>query len=434
MTSPVGIDPFDQARVRVWEKLTPKERDKCAETNTINDIWKAIQETQEMQSKLGMLGNMNKIRPYLDGLQRYAKVIEVFVQVNPAILALIWGPIKFLLQLSSNYFHGYDKLLDVFHEIGSSFPQFQQIADIFQGSSQMANYFGLFYAEIIEFHYQALRFFRQTRWKALFEVLWPQYEDIFTVIQRNIEKHKDLIDRQVTILVIKEARRESVESLKRFQEERDYREFCTFEKNIPYYDNKPRLNDVKRKHCAETGKWVFTDPRFQSWLNASSSEAKQRLLWLAGASGAGKTFLCYSILQYLLERVQADDSTCVLYAFPTYDDTSGNTLAAITGSLVYQICQKHPPLIPAANQEYDTLSRHHGGLLINPWGELLETFIYGSEPVYIILDGLDECDESQRKQLLETILNLCSCCSNLCILVSSRKEFDIQRGLRTSAK
>ncbi|KAF8541863.1 hypothetical protein BDD12DRAFT_827786 [Trichophaea hybrida] len=357
MTSPVGIDPFDQARVRVWEKLTPKERDKCAETNTINDIWKAIQETQEKQSKLGMLGNMNKIRPYLDGLQRYAKVIEVFVQVNPAILALIW--------LSSHYFQGYDKLLDVFHEIGSSFPQFQQIADIFQGSSQMANYFGLFYAEIIEFHYQALRFFRQTRWKALFEVLWPRYEDIFTVIQRNIEKHKDLIDRQVTILVIKEARREK----------RDFREFCTLEKNIPYYDYKPRLYDVERKHCAETGKWVFSDPRFQSWLNASSSEAKQRLLWLAGVPGAGKTFLCYSILQYLLERVQADGSTCVLYAFPTYDDTSGNTLAAITGSLVYQICQKHTPLIPAANQEYDTLSRNHGGLLINPWGKLLETFI-----------------------------------------------------------
>lgn len=119
----------------------------------------------------------------------------------------------------------------------------------------------------------------------------------------------------------------------------------------------------------------------------------------------------------------------MLYAFPTYDDTSGNTHAAITGSLVYQICQKHPPLIPAANKEYDTLSRRHGGLLINPWGKLLETFICGSEPVYIILDGLDECDESQRKQLLETILNLCSCCPNLCTLVSSRKEVDIRRKL-----
>ena len=65
-------------------------------------------------------------------------------------------------QVASNYFHGYDRLLDVFHEIGSSLPQFSDRAEIFKGSDQMASYLGLFYAEIIEFHYQAMRFFRQT--------------------------------------------------------------------------------------------------------------------------------------------------------------------------------------------------------------------------------------------------------------------------------
>ena len=64
-------------------------------------------------------------------------------------------------QVASNYFQSYDRLLDVFHEIGSSLPQFHDIAEIFQGSGQMANYLSLFYAEIIEFHYQAMRFFRQ---------------------------------------------------------------------------------------------------------------------------------------------------------------------------------------------------------------------------------------------------------------------------------
>ena len=65
-------------------------------------------------------------------------------------------------QVASSYLQGFDKLLDVFHEIGSSLPQFSDIAEIFKGSDLMANYLGLFYAEIIEFHYQAMRFFRQT--------------------------------------------------------------------------------------------------------------------------------------------------------------------------------------------------------------------------------------------------------------------------------
>ncbi|KAF8244056.1 hypothetical protein K440DRAFT_605468 [Wilcoxina mikolae CBS 423.85] len=434
MASSLQIEAFEQARDRVWKKLTPKEKGELAGTCTIHDVWEVTQKIQKEQAGRGMLGNMNKIRPYLDGLNRYGDVIAVFVSVKPDILGLIWGPIKLLLQLASNYFQGYDKLLDVFHEIGSSLPQFQQIEEIFhnQGSDQIANYLSLFYTEIVEFHYQALRFFRQTRWRALFEVLWPRYEEIFTAIHRNIEKHKGLIDRQVNMLTIKEARQESQEALKRYQEERDFRELCKLEKNISHFDYTPRLYDIQSRYCADTGKWIFTDSRFRAWLDAGSNEAKERLLWLAGVPGAGKTFLCYSILQYLQERAQADGSTCVLYAFPTYDNASGSTQAAITGSLVYQFCQANPPLIPAANKEYDTLSRR--SILLNPWGKLLETFICGSEPVYIILDGLDECDQSQRKQLLETVLNLCSSCPNLHILVASRKEFDIRRELEKNCE
>jgi hypothetical protein len=52
-------------------------------------------------------------------------------------------------------------LLDVFYEIGSSLPQFQDIEEIFSGSDQLANYLGLFYSEIVDFHFQALRFYRQ---------------------------------------------------------------------------------------------------------------------------------------------------------------------------------------------------------------------------------------------------------------------------------
>ena len=65
-------------------------------------------------------------------------------------------------QVASNDFDGYEKLLDAFYEIGSCLPQFHDIADIFQGSDAVADYLSLFYAEIIEFHYQAMRFFRRT--------------------------------------------------------------------------------------------------------------------------------------------------------------------------------------------------------------------------------------------------------------------------------
>ena len=52
------------------------------------------------------------------------------------------------------------------------------------------------------------------------------------VIHQNIEKHKKLIDRQINILAIKEARMEREESLRINQIERDHRELSRLKKNL----------------------------------------------------------------------------------------------------------------------------------------------------------------------------------------------------------
>ena len=84
------LEPFERARKNVWNNLTTKEKNELAGKCTIEDVWKVAKGIQEKQAKRRELGNMNKIRPYLDGLQRYGDVIGVFVSSNPGILALIW--------------------------------------------------------------------------------------------------------------------------------------------------------------------------------------------------------------------------------------------------------------------------------------------------------------------------------------------------------
>ena len=84
------LEPFERARKRVWEKLTAEEKNKLAATCTIKDVWKIAADIQEKQSKRRELGNMNKIKPYLDALESYDDIIKIFVSAKPEILALIW--------------------------------------------------------------------------------------------------------------------------------------------------------------------------------------------------------------------------------------------------------------------------------------------------------------------------------------------------------
>ena len=129
---------------------------------------------------------------------------------------------------------------------------------------------------------------------------------------------------------------------------------------------------------------------------------------------------------------QTNESTQILYAFPSDGDAGGNTKAAIIRSLLYQLCRANPSLIPAVNKEHD--ASYSRSLLSNVCDNLLEKFICSSEPVYIIVDGLDECEMIEREQLLRTILHLSKTCSNLHVLVASRKEVDIRQALKTNCE
>ena len=84
------LEPFERARKKVWNNLTAKEKNELACTCTIEDIWKVATDIQNEQAKRRELGNMNKIRPYIDGLKRYDDVIKVLISSNPGIMALIW--------------------------------------------------------------------------------------------------------------------------------------------------------------------------------------------------------------------------------------------------------------------------------------------------------------------------------------------------------
>lgn len=120
-----------------------------------------------------------------------------------------------------------------------------------------------------------------------------------------------------------------------------------------------------------------------------------------------------------------DQST--LYYFCGEHVAGGDTRATILRTLLVQLLQQNPGMVPLVHQAYcEKMSHRSGPALETVLQEILPTVNAAS----IIVDGIDECNSEMQKELLRSfgkIQKLANC--NYKLFVSSRDEPQIQRSL-----
>jgi len=145
----------------------------------------------------------------------------------------------------------------------------------------------------------------------------------------------------------------------------------------------------------------------------------------------GKTHLSSSILNHLWTETETPGTGRVLYAFPTYSDEKGNTRRGIIRTLISQLCSTDTALTAMVVSECDGKKGTTERWTDVQWKDQLQKLIetVGDEPCYILLDGLDECDERHRSSLLNDMIALATRCPSVHVLISSRPEADIEKCL-----
>ncbi len=197
------------------------------------------------------------------------------------------------------------------------------------------------------------------------------------------------------------------------------------------------LDDVWiEDHSEGTCEWILDSQEFDSWLRPSGSEP---MFWIRGVPGVGKTVLAKFVYRQLSEIVLGNASPLVTKKFQwasairksqpgsfqvlAYFLDSGNSVRnsglSVVQSLLYQVL--------SADQKF---FRHvHGKQLfrrsqrgdLGQYMELLSAVLQDtslSETV-IVLDALDECEESSRSLLVESMKSIASQ-SKVKVLVTSR--------------
>ncbi|PBK62710.1 hypothetical protein ARMSODRAFT_980545 [Armillaria solidipes] len=193
-------------------------------------------------------------------------------------------------------------------------------------------------------------------------------------------------------------------------------------------NSEAKLREVRERRQPQTCEWLPSHRLFVSWFESSGS-----FLWLNGirssSAGNGKTLLASFVIDHLKKRVTSDE--IVLFAFADFQDVRSTDVTVLLRTLLAQLLDHCKPEYFVKNQDFAELEkamqRHHADppKLLQYLIELLGKARAPWKRVFIVIDALDECAQTSRRESIAAIRKLVSVGSKLSILVTSRAEQDI---------
>ncbi|KAK8054923.1 hypothetical protein PG993_000150 [Apiospora rasikravindrae] len=413
---------FEQAKNKFLAELQDDELyQEILQTTTVDQIYNATDAIQKEQAAKGHLRHLQKISPYLDCLGQYAAVIEVFAQVKPDIVALIWGPIKLLLQWTSVLRRSWDAITKTIGEIGDLLPEFKRITALFDQHTILKEVLVLFFQDILDFYMVCIKFFKLPRWKYLFQTVWPTHYDKIKVVMSQVERHTRLLRNEVRLEHIEREHEARLRAMVHFEEEQIRRQLEEFHRVKT--DASPNLYSeqfrrLQSRACKGTEKWLLDDPTFHKWKDMSSTTSN--ILWLQGIPGSAS-----SVAKAL--SLAANSRTAVV--FLSYSDTPPATACSVLQSFAFQVVSDDHDLQVVVCQSYsaETNQSLEGTTIF------LSAVLACAGPTYLVLDGLDEMERIERSLLLDQLMLVLESSNETKLFISSRPEADLATKLNKKA-
>lgn len=265
----------------------------------------------------------------------------------------------------------------------------------------------------------------------LFRSIWTTFESEFNGGLQKLALHSSVLEAETTLAhrkyvhtalkpVVAHVERSSVTIMDQPQR----RTIMTW---LNAVDAASDLVQHSRRRITGTGLWLVQESKFVQWHTSDKSS----ILWLHGVPGAGKTVLCTSVVNSLRE-LYAEPQAAIAFFFFDRLDQKKRTESSLVASMLAQICaqsQNLPVPVTVAFEQAALYGRDSLCPADLPTS-LLTSVIEGLGDLYLVVDGLDECEDSTS--IISTLQELVEACSGVHILISSRKTPSIQRKLSTN--
>lgn len=174
-----------------------------------------------------------------------------------------------------------------------------------------------------------------------------------------------------------------------------------------------------------TCRWILSNSQYLDWY----SQRETCLLWISGYPGSGKTILSTYLLEYLgAAEFPLGLRSMLCYFFCDEKIEKQRDSKTILRSLIHQLITKRRQLIKYIKAAYEIYGPNFDQDLTGLWRILIAIAsdkLVG--PVTVVVDAIDECEETTRERFLENVVSLIETSKsksprNLCIkfIVTSR--------------
>ncbi|KIY69978.1 hypothetical protein CYLTODRAFT_488459 [Cylindrobasidium torrendii FP15055 ss-10] len=186
------------------------------------------------------------------------------------------------------------------------------------------------------------------------------------------------------------------------------------------------MNKVAQRRQPGTCQWVYESAEFRSWRESSGS-----LLWLHGIAGSGKSVISSAVVKHLLQERAPDE--VVLYAFCDFREPETTDPSDVLCTLLADALRWYKGRVTIDFAELiEDVKKMKGNRSVEELIVLILKTAQRSSKTFIVIDGLDECenrlredqDYTDREAFLGFLLALASD-NSINIFVASRPEHDI---------
>lgn len=293
-------------------------------------------------------------------------------------------------------------------------------------------------------------------WKLTFKIALHTFGDMFGDVIKKLERSKELLLQSANIVHFQEAQdarllftREIENQAKKRNNDRT---LAVIEWLSPASCNidHEELQSMRREYPSTT-RWIFKEPSLCRWFQTKMPATST--FWICGIPGAGKVVFQYHIKLQLLKFIHLGKTVIfsaivdeiretvpdaqVIFFYCKNRDSTKNTFDSVARSLIAQLLQLNAIIFLDYLYEIAITSgqRHPSGF--NAYTGIFENISTSHSHLFIGIDGLDECEEEERRlilSLLEHILKACKTQTNIKIFLGSQRMRDLETSLASATR